>query len=109
MVKVSHVGEISFTNTIVPSMKHFQCFTPKVKTTGLEKEEEIVDKWLQVVKLAYHQWGVPENVHQALPPKSHIDLGLNHTKLWYEHGSVSQPSNLDYVPSFDSLFKDLIK
>ena len=33
MVKIYVVGEVSFRNKTPHAMKHFQCFTPKFKTT----------------------------------------------------------------------------
>lgn len=63
--------------------------------------------WLQKIKSACHKWRVPQNIHHALPPTCHIELGLNYTKLWYVDGQAAKPIELPYYPMVEQIFDDL--
>ena len=109
MVKISLVSEVSFTITSMLDMKHFQLFTPKARTTGPTNPEEILDKWFQGFKSAYHWWRVPKNIRWAFLPNYQNKLDRHHTELWNQHGSISQLADLDYIMSIDALFKGLTR
>lgn len=109
IVKTSPVDEVFFTSTSTLAINHFKCFSPMDKTTRPTKPKEILDKWLQMVKSTSNKWRSPKNIQHDFPPNYQIEMGLNHTKISYEHGFVTQLANLDYVPLVDTLFKDLIR
>lgn len=98
------VGEVRFTIFVTPTMKIFQCFIPKGKTIGLESLQELFNSWPQLLKSSYHKWLVLENTRWAFPPKIHIDLGLDVTKIYYVDDKGVYPIKLDNIPSINDFF-----
>ena len=50
---------------------------------------------------------VPQNIRRSLPKKSHIQLELDHTTVWYMQGAKSNANALDYYPSTEQIFQEL--
>ena len=69
--------------------------------------KHIFTMWLQEVESACHKWSVPQNIHQEVPPTCHIELGLDHTKLWYVDGQVVEPTELSFYPIVKEIFGEL--
>jgi hypothetical protein len=63
--------------------------------------------WLQQVKSACHKWRVTQNIHLALPPTCHIELILDHIKLWYADGQVTKLTELPFYLIVDQIFGEL--
>ena len=81
MSRMSPINRLEFTNLLGPSMYNYTCFRIKTKVKGEPSPKEIFAMWLQQIKSAFHKWRVPQNIHRALPPTCHIELGLDYTKL----------------------------
>ena len=109
MSKISLVGRPEFTSLLVPMMYNYSCFKIKAKTMGIPSPRQIVTIWLQEVKSTYHKWRVPQNIWWALPLTFHIELGLDHSKVWYVNGQATKPTDLPFYPTIDEIFNELAK
>ena len=72
--------------SIGPDHVQLFMFQDQIKSLGIPSPKQIFTMWLQEVKSACHKWRVPQNIRQALPLTFHIELELDHTKLWYVNG-----------------------
>ena len=52
-------------------------------------------------------WRVPQNIRRALPSTCHIELGLDHTKLWYVDRQVAKLADLPFYRMVDAIFNEL--
>ena len=89
-------------------MYNYPCFKIKSKIKGDPSPKEIFSMWLLQDKSACHKWRVSQNIRQALPPTCHIELGLNHTKIWYVDDQGVEPVDLPYYLSVKHIFGELI-
>ena len=76
-------------------------FSQKGTLKELEDGKVLLEKWLQQLKVRTTRWRVPQNIRWSLPTKSHIQLELNHTSVWYMQGTDSNAKALDYYPLAD--------
>ena len=107
MSKISPIGGPEFINLSGLSMYNYTCFKIKSKIKGDPSPKEIFSMWLLQVMPAYHKWRVPQNIHWALPPTCHIELGLDYTKLWYTDDQAAGSIDLPYYPSVEQIFVEL--
>ena len=52
---------------------------------------------------------VPQNIRRNLPAKSHIQLEIDHTAVWYMQGEDPKATALDYYPTADQVFRELTR
>lgn len=109
MSRISPIGQPKFTNLSGPSMYNYTCFKIKSKFKGDPNPKEIFSMWLLQVKLACHKWRAPQNIRRALPLTCHIELGLDHTKLWYPNGQGAEPVDMPYYPMVEQIFGELTR
>ena len=76
---------------------------------GDPNPKKIFTMWLQQVKSTCHKWRVPQNIRRALPPTCHIELGIDHTKLWYVNDQAAEPTELPFYPTVDEIFGALTR
>jgi hypothetical protein len=107
MSRISPIGQPEFTNLFGPSMYNYTCFKSKSKIKRDPSPKEIFSMWLLQIKSSCHKWRVPQNIHRALPPTCHIELGLDHTKLWYADGQGAELVDLPYYPTIKQIFGEL--
>ena len=88
-------------------MHNYSCLKIKAKVKGEPSPKEMFSMCLQQIKSACHKWKAPQNIHQALPPLCHIELGLDYTKLWYVDGHAAELVELPYYPMVDQIFGEL--
>lgn len=88
-------------------MYNYACFKIGEKVMGTPIPKHIFTMSLQEVKSACHKWGVPQNIRRALPPTFHIELGIDHTKLWYVGGQEAESTNLPFYPMVNEIFNEL--
>ena len=88
-------------------MYNYTCFKIKSIIKGDPSVKEIFSMCLLQVKSACHKWRVPQNIHRALPLTCHIELGLDHTKLWYVDGQGAELVDLPYYPMVEHIFREL--
>ena len=67
----------------------------------------LLENWLQQLKVHTTRWRVPQNIQRSLPKRSHIQLELDHTLVWYMQGEKSNAKALDYYPSVEQIFWEL--
>ena len=86
ITKISPVGRLEFTILSTLTMYNYSCFKIRSKVLGIPSPKQILTLWLQEVKSICHKWRVPQNIRRDLPPTCHIEIELDHTKLWYVNG-----------------------
>ena len=74
---------------------------------GIPSSKQIFSIWLQEVKSTCHKWRVPQNIRRALPPTCHIELGLDHTKIWYVDKEAVESTDLPSYLTVDEIFNEL--
>ena len=109
MSKISPIDRLEFTTLSSPSMYNYACFKIRAKNLAIPNPKHIFTMWLQEVKSACHKWRVPQNIHWALPPTFHIELGLDHTKLWYVDDQATEPTELSSYPTVNEMFGELTR
>jgi len=82
-------------------MWRFKPFSQKGTLKELEDIKVLLENWLQQLKVHMTRWRVPQNIRWSLPTKSHIQLKLDHTSVWYMQGADSNAKSLNYYPSVD--------
>lgn len=107
MSKISPVGQPEFTSFLDPMMYNYSCLKIRAKVMGIPSPKHIFTMWLQEVKLACHKWRVPQDIHRELPLTYHIELGLDHTKLWYVDDQVAELTDLPFYQTVDEIFNEL--
>ena len=88
-------------------MWRFKPFSQKGTLKELEDKKVLLENWLQQLKVRTTRWRVPQNIQPSLPTKSHMQLELDHTSMWYMQGDNSNAKALDYYPSVDQIFQEL--
>ena len=73
---------------------------------GIPSPKHIFTMWMQEVKLVCHKWRVPQNICRELPLTCHIELGLDHTKLWYVDSQAVEPTDLPFYPTVNEIFNE---
>lgn len=106
MTNISPVGWPKFTSLSTPTMYNYSCFKIRSKVLGVPSPKKILILWLQVIKSVFHKWRVPQNIRWALPPTCHIELGPDHTKLWYVDGKAADLVNLLFYLMVEELFNE---
>ena len=76
---------------------------------GIPSPKHIFTMWMQEVTSTYHKWRVPQNIHRVLPPTYHIELGLDHTKLWYADSQATESTDLPFYPTVNEIFNELAR
>ena len=107
MSKIFLVGQPEFTSLSTPTMYNYSFFKIKETILGILRPKQIFTMWLQEVISPCHKWRVPQNIQRALPPTCHIELGLDHTKIWYVDGQAAEPTDLPFYPTVDEIFNEL--
>ena len=76
-------------------MSRFKPFSQKGTLKELEYGKVLLENWLQQLKVYMTRWRVPQNIRRSIPTKSHIQLELDHTSVWYMQGDDSNAKALD--------------
>ena len=88
-------------------MWRFKPFSRRETLQELENGKVLLENCLQQLKVRMTRWRVPQNIRRNLPVKSHIQLELDHTSVWYMQRDDSNIESLDYYPSIDQIFQEL--
>ena len=82
-------------------MWRFKSFSQKGTMKELADRKVLLENWPQQLKFHTTRWRVPQNIRRSLPKKSHIQLELDHTTMWYMQGAKSDAKALDYYSSVE--------
>ena len=82
-------------------MWRFKPFSQKGTLKELEDKKVLLENWLQQLKIRTTRWRVHYNIQRNLPKKSHIQLEIDHSSVWYMQGAKSNAKALDYYPSVE--------
>jgi hypothetical protein len=97
MSQVGLVREPAFTSKWNMTMHNYTSFALGVVESSDSPPAEIMFKyWVDHVKNVSLKWRVEKKFHRALPPRSHIQLSLNYTKILSSISRGPTPTELDY-------------
>ena len=85
-------------------MNRFKPFSLKGTPCELAQGKIFLENWFQQLKLHTTRWWVPQNIRRNLPAKSHIQLEIDHTAVWYMQGEHPKATALDYYPTTEQIF-----
>ena len=85
-------------------MNRFKPFSLKETPRELAQGKIFLENWFQQLKLRTTRWRVPQNIRRNLLVKSHIQLEIDHTTVWYMQGEDPKAVALDYYPTTDQIF-----
>ena len=88
-------------------MNRLKPFSQKGTPHELAQGKIFLENWFQQLKLRTTRWWVPHNIRRNLPVKSHIQLELDHTAVWYMQGEDPKAATLDYYPTTKQIFWEL--
>ena len=103
------VGDKQFEEPHKYHMWRFKPFSHNGTLKELANGKVLLENWFQTLKFQTTRWRVPQNIQRSLPKKTHIQLELDHTAVWYMQGVKSKPKPLNYYPSFDEIFQELAR
>lgn len=88
-------------------MQNFKSFTFGGSRLGPSIVKIWLEVWFQNLKTVFTRWRVPQNVRRSLPSSAHIQLELDHTKVWHLQGIGGAARTLKFYPSIDEIFNEL--
>lgn len=107
MTDVTPVGEAEFTATGHAFMFNFRALSWKNPKSLIDRAKIFFEQWFQNLKLKCGRWRVAQNIRRSLPGSAHVDLQLDHTRVWSKIDGTQDASDLDYVPSTKDIYADL--
>jgi len=107
MTNVTPVGEAEFTATEHAFMFNFRSFSMNNPNQLIERTKMLFEQWFQNLKLKCGRWRVAQNVRRSLPGSAHVDLQLDHTRIWSGVDGAGDADDLDYIPSVADIYAKL--
>lgn len=107
MTDITPVGEVEFTTTRQAFMFNFRSFSMNNPNQLIERTKMLFEQWFQNLKLKCGRWRVAQNVRRSLLGSAHVDLQLDHTRIWSGVDGARDADDLDYIPSVADIYAKL--